>query len=186
VVQMDRAVAEAARTVIVLSPAFLNSVFGRAEWTATLAADPDRTEGKLVPVRVSDCHPTGLLKQLVYIDLVGIGDEAAARRVLLTQIKPTRLKPSQPPHFPPAPKVFPAAETVAPFEFNSCFLCYSSRDQAFAERLHADLQNQGVRCWFAAHDIVPGRKLHEQINDAIRLHDHLVLILSEASMASHG
>jgi uncharacterized protein YjbI with pentapeptide repeats len=36
-----------------------------------------------------------------------------------------------------------------PFEFYSCFISYSSRDQAFAERLHADLQNQGVRCWFA-------------------------------------
>ena len=35
----------------------------------------------------------------------------------------------------------------------SCFISHSSKDQAFAERLHADLQNKGVRCWFAPHDM---------------------------------
>jgi len=41
-----------------------------------------------------------------------------------------------------------------------------------------------VRCWFAPHDIRGGRKIHEQIDEAIRLHDKLLLILSESSMAS--
>jgi hypothetical protein len=40
----------------------------------------------------------------------------------------------------------------------SCFISYSSKDQAFAERLHADLQNNGVRCWFAPHDMRIGAK----------------------------
>ncbi len=71
-----------------------------------------------------------------------------------------------------------------PIEFYSCFISYSSRDQEFAERLHADLQAKGVRCWFAPHDIKGGRKIHEQIDDAIRLHDRLLLILSEHSMSS--
>src|SRR5215471_5151157 len=35
-----------------------------------------------------------------------------------------------------------------PFQFYSCFISYSSRDDALAKRLHADLQNHGVRCWF--------------------------------------
>ena len=48
-----------------------------------------------------------------------------------------------------------------PFEFYSCFISYSSKDQAFAERLHTDLQDNGVRCWFAPHDVQGGRKLHE-------------------------
>jgi len=48
----------------------------------------------------------------------------------------------------------------------------------------ADLQNKGVRCWFAPHDIQGGRKLHEQIDEAIRLHDKLLLILSPHSMES--
>jgi TIR domain len=71
-----------------------------------------------------------------------------------------------------------------PFEFYSCFISYSSKDQEFAERLHADLQNKGVRCWFAPEDIQGGRKLHEQIDQAIHLHERLLLILSPYSMAS--
>ncbi len=71
-----------------------------------------------------------------------------------------------------------------PIEFYSCFISYSTKDQEFADRLYADLQNKGVRCWFAPHDIQGGRKLHEQIDEAIRLHDKLLLILSEHSMNS--
>ena len=41
-----------------------------------------------------------------------------------------------------------------------------------------------MRCWFAPHDIQGGRKLQEQIDEAIRLHDKLLLILSEHSMNS--
>ena len=41
-----------------------------------------------------------------------------------------------------------------------------------------------MRCWFAPHDIKGGRKVHEQIDEAIRLHDRLLLILSEHSMNS--
>jgi hypothetical protein len=71
-----------------------------------------------------------------------------------------------------------------PFEFYSCFISYSSKDQEFAERLHADLQNKGIRCWFAPHDVQGGRKLHEQIDQAIHVHDRLLLILSSHSMNS--
>jgi uncharacterized protein YjbI with pentapeptide repeats len=69
-------------------------------------------------------------------------------------------------------------------EFYSCFISYSSKDQEFAGRLHDDLQKNGVRCWFAPHDVQAGRKLHEQIDEAIRLYDRLLLILSEHSMSS--
>jgi len=71
-----------------------------------------------------------------------------------------------------------------PFEFYSCFISYSSKDQEFAERLYADLQNKGVRCWFAPHDVQGGRKLHEQIDEAIHIHERLLLILSAHSMQS--
>jgi hypothetical protein len=71
-----------------------------------------------------------------------------------------------------------------PIEFYSCFISYSTKDGDFADRLHADLQNKGVRCWFAPHDIQGGKKLHEQIDAAIRVHDKLLLILSPHSMES--
>jgi hypothetical protein len=72
----------------------------------------------------------------------------------------------------------------APVEFFSCFLSYSTADQTFAERLYSDLQNHGVRCWFAPHDMRGGRRVYEQIDEAIRDYDRLLLILSESSMQS--
>jgi hypothetical protein len=71
-----------------------------------------------------------------------------------------------------------------PFAFYSCFISYSTRDQDFADRLYADLQARGVRCWFAPHDRQGGRKLHEQIDEAIRVHEKLLLILSPQSISS--
>ncbi len=74
--------------------------------------------------------------------------------------------------------------TGAAFDFYSCFISHSTKDQDFAERLYAGLQAKGVRCWFAPHDIQGGRKVHEQIDEAIRLYDKLLLVLSEHSMNS--
>jgi hypothetical protein len=71
-----------------------------------------------------------------------------------------------------------------PIQFYSCFISYSSKDQAFAERLHADLQAKGVRCWFAPEDLKAGDRLAETIDAAIRVRDKLLLILSETSVAS--
>src|SRR5215472_3738129 len=59
----------------------------------------------------------------------------------------------------------------------SCFISYSSKDQALAERLYADLQNKGVRCWFAPHDMRIGAKIIDAIDEAIRLRDKVLLIL---------
>jgi hypothetical protein len=71
-----------------------------------------------------------------------------------------------------------------PIQFYSCFISYSTKDQGFAERLYADLQNKGVRCWFAPHDARAGQYLDEQIDRAIQVHDRLLLILSEHSIHS--
>jgi TIR domain/Pentapeptide repeats (8 copies) len=66
----------------------------------------------------------------------------------------------------------------------SCFISYSSKDQAFAERLHADLQNKGVRCWFAPHDMPIGAKIIDALDKAIQLQDKVLLILSDGAVAS--
>jgi len=57
----------------------------------------------------------------------------------------------------------------------SCFISYSAKDQDFAERLHADLQNKGVRCWFAPHDMPIGGKIRDEI-DAWKPHGLLVAV----------
>ncbi len=69
-------------------------------------------------------------------------------------------------------------------QYYSCFISYSTRDQEFAERIHADLQDKGVRCWFAPHDMPIGGKILDEIDTAIRLRDKVVLILSEHSILS--
>ena len=71
-----------------------------------------------------------------------------------------------------------------PIQRYSCFISYSSKDEDFAKRLNADLQDKGVRCWFAPKDIKGGKKVHEQIDQAIRLYDKLLLVISEHSMNS--
>ncbi len=74
--------------------------------------------------------------------------------------------------------------TSKPIEFYSCFISHSTADKAFADRLHADLQAKGVRCWYAPHDMKGGQKIHVQIGEAIRTHEKLLLILSESSINS--
>jgi uncharacterized protein YjbI with pentapeptide repeats len=69
-------------------------------------------------------------------------------------------------------------------QYYSCFISYSSRDQDFADRIHADLQNKGVRCWFAPHDMPIGGKIRDEIDAAIRLRDKVLLILSKHSIKS--
>ena len=69
-------------------------------------------------------------------------------------------------------------------EFYSCFISYSSKDQEFAERLHGDLQAQGVRCWFAAEDLKIGDKFRSRIHESIRLYDKLLVVLSRNSIQS--
>lgn len=66
----------------------------------------------------------------------------------------------------------------------SCFISYSAKDEDFAQRLQADLQDEGVRCWFAPHDLPIGAKTLDAIDQAIRTRDKLLLILSEHSIAS--
>lgn len=67
---------------------------------------------------------------------------------------------------------------------HSGVLSYATADQPFAEKLHADLQQVGVSCWFASHDLKTGDKLRTQIYDAIQRQDKLLLILSEYAVKS--
>jgi hypothetical protein len=70
------------------------------------------------------------------------------------------------------------------FSSTPCFISYSTKDQSFAERLHADLQNKGVRCWFAPEDLRIGDKIRMGIDESIRKYDKLLLILSRHSVTS--
>jgi hypothetical protein len=69
-------------------------------------------------------------------------------------------------------------------EFHSCFISYSSHDQAFAERLHADLRSRNLRVWFAPEDLKIGDRFQERIEESIRLYDKVMIILSDESVKS--
>jgi hypothetical protein len=71
-----------------------------------------------------------------------------------------------------------------PLQYYTCFISYSTKDQEFADRLYADFQAKGVRCWLATEDMPIGGKLLDTIDQAIRLREKLLLILSEYSVAS--
>ena len=99
VLQMDEATKQAKRTIAVLSPDYLASLFTQPEWTAAFAGDPTGKQGKLLPVRVRECELEGLLKQIVYIDLVRL-NVLEAQNKLLAGIQRSRAIPLSPPLFP--------------------------------------------------------------------------------------
>jgi uncharacterized protein YjbI with pentapeptide repeats len=74
--------------------------------------------------------------------------------------------------------------TAEAIQYYSCFISYSSKDEAIAQRLHADLQQQGVRCWFASENMKIGDRIRSTIDQSIRIHDKLLLILSKNSLRS--
>jgi tetratricopeptide (TPR) repeat protein len=102
---MDQAVQTTGHVVLVLSPAYLRSSMAEAEWRPAFKADPSGTQRLLLPVRVEDCEPKGLLADRVYVDLLG-ADEATARARLREEV-PRALRgpgrPATPPPFPRAP-----------------------------------------------------------------------------------
>lgn len=69
VVDMHEAATKAQRTIAVLSPDYLESRFTAPEWAAAFAQDSTGVRALLVPVRVRECQPEDLLRQIVYIDL---------------------------------------------------------------------------------------------------------------------
>jgi hypothetical protein len=69
-------------------------------------------------------------------------------------------------------------------EFYSCFISYSHKDEKFAKRLHSRMQEERLRVWYAPEDLKAGEKIYEQIDQAIRIFDKLLLVLSENSMKS--
>jgi hypothetical protein len=67
-------------------------------------------------------------------------------------------------------------------QFYSCFISYAAKDQEFAEYLHAGLQDKGVRCWFAPEDLKIGDEIRPTLDQAIRVRDKLLIVLSGTSI----
>lgn len=71
-----------------------------------------------------------------------------------------------------------------PIEFYSCFISYSHEDEEFARRLYSRLRDEGIRVWFAPQEMKAGQAILEQIDQAVRVFDLLILVLSNSSIKS--
>jgi len=67
-------------------------------------------------------------------------------------------------------------------KFYSCFVSYSEKNEEFAHKLYQDLQANGIRCWLATEKLKKRDKNHAVIDSAVKLHDKIILILSEDSV----
>lgn len=80
--EMHKALQNMERMILVLSPDYLSAKFPLAEWTSAFASDPACEKRTLIPVRVRDCKPDGLLRPIVYIDLVNLNADDARKTFL--------------------------------------------------------------------------------------------------------
>jgi WD40 repeat protein len=102
---IDRGIREAAAVIAILSRHYLESRYGRLEWMAAMRATEDQPT-KLLPVRIEDVFPDGLLGSITFVDLVGLRDPAVARARLLERIGHAlagRAKPEGSPRYPGPP-----------------------------------------------------------------------------------
>jgi hypothetical protein len=63
--------------------------------------------------------------------------------------------------------------------YSSCLLAYAETDADFARRLSADLRAHDVSCWRYHPNIASGYRRQTAFNQAMKRHDHLVLLCSE-------
>jgi len=97
---MQQAATGTHKTIAVLSDNYLNAQYTPAEWAAAFTRDPQGQERTLLPIRVQECTPGGLLGSRQYVDLVALSEQDA--RVAILGALSERAKPSQAPAFPGA------------------------------------------------------------------------------------
>ena len=78
----------------------------------------------------------------------------------------------------------PSLLTPRPIEYSSLFISYAHQDEVIAKRLYADLRKKDVPCWFAPHDLRPGTPILRGLEEAIRLQEKFLLILSKHAVKS--
>jgi hypothetical protein len=202
VLEMDEATKDAHRTIAILSPDYLKALYTKPEWAAAFAQDPTGKDRKLIPIRVREGELSGLLAQIVYIDLVGV-NETAARYNLLAGIKSGRAKPSTPPGFPatgtsstpsaggvhqtlPAQPVFP--QNLAPLsKAIEIFIAYAHEDEKLRNELEKRLvtmHRQGlITAWYDS-QIVAGSNRKQEINKHLNNAGIILLLVSPDYIAS--
>ena len=148
ILDMQAATANTDQTIMVLSENYLNAKYTQPEWAAAFTDDPESQARKLIPIRVGECQPTGLLRSLGYVDLVGLEEEEAGQTILgalLERMKPTTKPPflmekrartiQTKPQFSSPP---PSSPWNVPYERNNFFTGREAVLQALHQQLHQD------------------------------------------------
>ena len=61
------------------------------------------------------------------------------------------------------------------------FISYSTKNKNVADAIVSNFEQEGIRCWYAPRDILPGQEWVSAINDALEAAKVLVLIYTEES-----
>ena len=78
----------------------------------------------------------------------------------------------------------PGILKAEPVQFYSCFIGYSTDDEAFADQLNHDLNKASIQTWKWNLDALAGRDLRDNIDRALTNYDKMILICSINSLTS--
>ena len=82
VLEMQKAILSCRRTILILSQSYLESEYCQAEWASIFNYDPTGKRAELIPIRVADVKPEGLLSSIIYIDLFEQQEDVAIKKLL--------------------------------------------------------------------------------------------------------
>jgi TIR domain len=145
--EMGRAISNVKRTRAIFSPHYLNALYTQPEWAAAFKQDPKGKQGILVLVRIQECEFTGLLGQIIYVDLVE-GDEGTASKILLTGVRHECAKPEMELTFPEGVQHTVSKQLSFPGDFQSIWNGTYPRDNLFVwheqvvQALHSTLNTK--------------------------------------------
>jgi tetratricopeptide (TPR) repeat protein len=99
ILKMSEALDKADRVIALMSPAYFEpSRYTTEEWAAALVKD-DEDRHRLLPLRIAPGEVPALLRPLISVDLFGVAEDEALRRLLVAARGPAR--PDGAPEFPP-------------------------------------------------------------------------------------
>jgi hypothetical protein len=95
-VNMERAVAQSRRTLIVLTPEWVNSQWTEFESLLVQTEDPAGRQARMIPLRLKACTPPKRIAMLTYLDMSDAAQQEAQLGRLVAQIKGMRARRTRP------------------------------------------------------------------------------------------